>query len=136
MEPWCASYGEQLIAQTPFEIIHFDFLSMPESEKGLKFLLVIKDGFSGHVELVPSASAIAEVVADALLSYFSRFGVVSIWVTDQGTHFRNRVIEELARLMKCRTTSLRLLHTGLTGQLRERIRRSYVPSVYFCRRTA
>ena len=47
------------------------------------------------VELVPCASANAQSVVNALLEWFSRFGVVYIWVSDQGSHFKNAVVKDL-----------------------------------------
>ena len=77
-------------------------MKLPVSTRGFTYLLVLKDDFSKFVELIPSNTADAEVVVESLLNWFSRFGVVPIWVSDQGTHFKNTVMKELARRMKCK----------------------------------
>lgn len=73
---------------------------LPVATNRLTYLLVLKDDFSQFVELVPSCSADAEVVVESLLNWFSRFGMVPIWISDQGTHFKNVVMKELSRRMK------------------------------------
>jgi hypothetical protein len=92
--------GTQAHASRPNEMLHFDFLQMEteaEDAEEMKYVLVIKDDFSGFVELVPSKSATAEVVVEALLAWFKRFGVVTKWVSDQGTHFTAAVMRELGK---------------------------------------
>jgi transposase InsO family protein len=59
------------------------------------YLLVLKDGFSHFCELIPCASANHSVVVDALLQWFSRFGTVQIWISDQGSHFKNAIMAAL-----------------------------------------
>ena len=51
--------GEQLVATRPGQILHFDFLYVGKGEGGFIYLLVLKDGFSGYVALVPSMEATA-----------------------------------------------------------------------------
>ena len=53
------------------------------------------DGFSRFVELVPSATADARTVVDAVLRWFARFGRVHMFVSDQGSHFHNVVVKSL-----------------------------------------
>jgi transposase InsO family protein len=52
---------------------------------------------SGFVEFNECSEATAEMVLAALMDWFSRFGVVYTWVTDQGTHFKNQLIEHLRK---------------------------------------
>ncbi|GMF46803.1 unnamed protein product [Phytophthora fragariaefolia] len=62
-------FGETLVATKPNEILHFDYLSMVEGDGG------------------------------ALIEWFKRFGVVHQWVSDQGAHFRNQIVERLQRAL-------------------------------------
>jgi transposase InsO family protein len=91
--------AETLRATKPNEVIHFDYLSLPRAETGESYVLVLKDGFSGYVELVPSRLCTTDVVVQALLDWFKRFGVVEAWVSDQGAHFKNVVMTELAKIV-------------------------------------
>jgi transposase InsO family protein len=95
-------FGETMQANDRNQVLHFDFLEIGLSYNGLKYLLVLKDGLSQYVELVPCASACAAVVIQALLDWFKRFGIVSIWVSDQGSHFKNNVMTELQKRLRSR----------------------------------
>ncbi len=53
--------------------------------------LVIKDDISHYTELFPAKTPTAEDVANALLDWFSRFGVPSTIVSDATSHFKNKV---------------------------------------------
>ena len=64
-------------------------------EHEYKELLIIEDEFSHFENLVPCISTTAEVAALALQDWFSSYGVVPTWVSDQGSHFKNTVIREL-----------------------------------------
>lgn len=92
-------YGETLRATKPNELLHFDFLSMVEAVGGVKYVLVLKDGMSGFVELVACVAATSDQVYVGLMDWFKRFGVVSQWVSDQGPHFKNQVMERLQRAL-------------------------------------
>ncbi|KAE8951185.1 hypothetical protein PF011_g33033 [Phytophthora fragariae] len=72
---------------------------MVESESGLKYVLVLKDNMSGYVELIACPNPTADYVYTGLMDWFKRFGVVLQWVSDQGAHFRNQVIERLQRAL-------------------------------------
>jgi hypothetical protein len=92
--------GHQLVGDAPNKVLHFDFLTMPSDDHGMKYVLVLKDDFSHHLELVACGEATASATAKCLISYFSRYGVVQTWITDQGPHFRNAVIEDVRRILK------------------------------------
>ncbi|KAE9282551.1 hypothetical protein PR003_g27380 [Phytophthora rubi] len=92
-------FGETLVATKPNELLHFDYLTMVEGEGGLKYVLVLKDGMSGYVELVARLQATADTAYRALIDWFKRFGVVHQWASDQGAHFRNQIIEQLQRAL-------------------------------------
>ncbi|GMF18554.1 unnamed protein product [Phytophthora fragariaefolia] len=90
-------YGPAIHATKPNEVIHFDYLTLPEDEDSHnKYVLVVKDDFSSFTELYPAADPDASTCADALLQWFYRYGIVHQWVSDQGTHFKNEVIKKLA----------------------------------------
>ena len=92
--------GEQLVATAPNQILHFDFVYIGKGKKGMVYILVLRCGFSSMVELVPCTEATAEICAEALLQWFSRYGTVKQWVSDQGPHFKNLVIDAVRRATK------------------------------------
>ena len=95
--PW----GESIIATKPNEVIEFDFLFMEKAHRDAlhkyEYVLVLKDKFSKFVWLHPCIVANADAVVDALLQWCTLFGVPKIWISDQGTHFKNEVMTELNR---------------------------------------
>ncbi|GMF43963.1 unnamed protein product [Phytophthora fragariaefolia] len=84
-------YGAAIHATKPNDVLHFDYLTLPEDENSHnKYVLVVKDDFRGFVELY------ARTCATSLLAWSHRYGVVWQWVSDQGTPFKNQVVHELA----------------------------------------
>ncbi|ETV69828.1 hypothetical protein H257_14451 [Aphanomyces astaci] len=69
----------------------------PLAANGWKYVLVVKDGMSGFCRLFPSATADAESTANALMDWFATHGIVSTWVSDGGTHFKNVVVGKIKR---------------------------------------
>jgi transposase InsO family protein len=93
-------FGETLVATKPNDfLLHFDYLSMIEGAGSVKYVLVLKDGMSGYVELVACLQATSDTAYQALIDWFKRFGVVHQWVSDQGAHFRNQLVEKLQRAL-------------------------------------
>ena len=88
--------GSQLHARVPDEIMNFDFLQLETSIDGFEYLLVIKDDFSGWVELFPNQDPCANCVADAFADLNSRHSAAKIWISDNGSHFKNHIMERLA----------------------------------------
>jgi transposase InsO family protein len=88
--------GEALHAESPNEVFHFDFLYLGRGEDQFTYVLVIKDDFSSFYELFPCRSADSFVVADALIDWFKRFGTPKVFVSDQGSHFKNRLLSSIA----------------------------------------
>ncbi|POM60166.1 hypothetical protein PHPALM_31011 [Phytophthora palmivora] len=74
VQTFVSSLGPALHATKPNEALHFDYLSMPEDEDTQnKYILVIKDDFSGFVELIPGKAADAETCAQGQVEWFARF---------------------------------------------------------------
>lgn len=68
---------------------------MGKSETSHKYILLMNDDLSGYVWLQPAVAVDADAVVEGLLTLFSTFGVMRTWVSDQGSHFKNEVIERL-----------------------------------------
>jgi hypothetical protein len=49
------------------------------SQNGFKYLLLLKDDLSSYLWLVPCKEAAAEETVEALLNWFTTFGVVLHW---------------------------------------------------------
>ena len=92
--------GETIECTERNGVLHFDFLYLGESYGASKYLLVLKDHVSHYCELVVSDQADSTTTVDALLAWHSRFGILSMWVSDNGSHFKNEVVAELSRRLK------------------------------------
>lgn len=90
-------FGEAIHASAPNEVIHFDFLSLPESKSGSQYILVLKDDMSSYCELIVCDEATADTACRGLLDWFKRFGPVTQWVSDRGTHFKNQVLQQVQK---------------------------------------
>ncbi|KAK9972485.1 hypothetical protein ABG768_025789 [Culter alburnus] len=85
------------VPEFPFEHVMMDFIELTPCQ-GYKYCLVIIDMFSKWVECFPSRKADAAAVAKALIrEVVPRWGVPAKLSSDNGTHFVNKVITELAR---------------------------------------
>ena len=91
--------GQQVHADRPNEVLHWDFVRLSEAYNGQLYALVVKDDASKYVKLYPTAEATAEVVAECLMDWFATFGISYFWVSDQGTHFKNEVIKEIQHVL-------------------------------------
>lgn len=97
--PW----GDQLTANAVNEVLAFDFLTLDTglSDTGeMHYVLVMKDLFSGFTLLRPFHAASSESAATGIIEWCTTFGVVSTWLSDQGSHFKNSVVELLAQYFK------------------------------------
>jgi hypothetical protein len=61
----------------------------------MKCVQILKVDLSYFVRLGPTSTADADTTADALKSWFSDFGVVKIWESDRGSHFKYDVVRPL-----------------------------------------
>ncbi|KAF1313127.1 hypothetical protein FI667_g17682, partial [Globisporangium splendens] len=75
------------------EVLHMDLLFMGDTYGPTHYVLVLKDELTHYCELVACDSATSEVAAAAILDWAKRFGMPKTWVSDNGTHFKNQILE-------------------------------------------
>jgi Integrase core domain len=93
--------GTHLHANKPNEILHFDFLYIGLSRDGkYQYLLLFKDDLSGYLWLVPCRTADTAATVDALMRWFAVFGVVLLWISNRGSHFKNEVLRRVQKELK------------------------------------
>jgi hypothetical protein len=75
----------------------FYFVEKPLADAGhsMSYILVLMDDYSRFVDLIACESANAAAAVSALLAWFSRFGSVPHWSSDQGSHFIADVVRDL-----------------------------------------
>ena len=85
--------GEALHAVGPNQLIHCDFLSMPGG-----YVHVIVDDASRFCQLTWHDRCRAQESVEAMQQWFAYFGVVTDWMSDQGPHYKNQVVEGLRKI--------------------------------------
>lgn len=90
-----------LNATMPNQVLHFDYMFVRHAEDGTpgdaEYVLVMLDECTRFVRFVPTAAEDAASTAQAILAWFADYGIVSAFYSDQGTHFNNDVIKQLAK---------------------------------------
>ena len=89
-------------ASKPNEILHIDFLYMGQGTNDKNYCLILKDDFSSYVWLFPCTSADADAAAEAILSWIASFGAVEWFISDQGSHFKNKLIAQITTELEAR----------------------------------
>ena len=71
----------------------------PMAEGGNRYMLTLMDYATRYPEVVPLKRIDAESVAEALVNIFTRVGIPSEIMSDQGTQFVSSVMTEVSRLL-------------------------------------
>ena len=100
-----------------FDIWGMDFMgSFPSSFSNLYILLAV-DYVSKWVEAIPTRTNDAKVVASFLRSHiFTRFGTPRALITDGGTHFCNKLVDNVLRKFDVRHQTALAYHSQTNGQ--------------------
>jgi transposase InsO family protein len=88
---------EALHASKPNEVIHFYYLYMGSSVYDVKFVLIVKDDYSNYVRLKQCKNADAYSAAAVLIEWFAAFGVAQQWVSNQGSHFKIKLMTDIQK---------------------------------------
>lgn len=72
-----------------------DYLFMGTSTDGKKYVLLIRDDLSSYIWLFPTEAATSQAAAEALMTWIAAFGSMEWLISDQGSHFLNRLINDL-----------------------------------------
>ena len=79
-----------------FDVWGIDFMGPFPSSYGNKYILLAVDYVSKWVEVIPTVTCDAKVVLKFLLkNIFLRFGTPKAIVSNEGTHFCNKLFESL-----------------------------------------
>ena len=97
--------GETVHGTRPGEVLYFDYLYVGDSgplgkdglDEGdrLKYILIMMDYLSNFVWLEPTESCTAASTAKHLLRWCKTLGAPEVWVSDNASHFKNRVTKTL-----------------------------------------
>ena len=88
------------------QVISLDYMFVQKVKKGchhcFKYVLVIRDEYSGFCELIPFEAANSENAIDALCKWFARYGIPEVVRSDGGSHFVATVVSEVCRRLGIR----------------------------------
>ena len=88
------------VMSEPFERVAIDIVGpLPRTKSGNKYLLTPIDYGTRYPEAVPLRSTDAATVAAALLSIFTRMGVPREILSDQGSNFLSKLMEEMYKAL-------------------------------------
>ena len=89
------------IVGIPFMKIAIDLIGPiePTSQRGYRWILTIVDYATRYPEAVALRNTDTEAIAEALLSLIARVGIPSCIVSDQGTQFVSKVMQDVSRLL-------------------------------------
>jgi transposase InsO family protein len=88
-----------------FDTVHVDFLSLPETPEGYRYLILFVDSFSRWPEAFATKTQDMTVVADKLYSEIvCRYGAMRRLISDMGASLRSKLVEELCKRMNIKRT--------------------------------
>ena len=103
--------GNQALLQervgAPFERVAIDLIGpLPETDAGMKYLLVAQDYFTKWVEAIPIPNKRSATVADALVKgWVCRFGPPRLLHQDNGSEFTGSVFRQVCALLGIHQTT-------------------------------
>ena len=124
--------GDMHLIDMPFRRVAVDLVGsiLPPSNKGHRYILTLVDYATRYSEAVPPKNIETETVAEALLDVYSRLGIPEEVLSDLGTQFVSKCMEEVLRLLSIKrltTTPYHPICNGLVerfnGILKKMLRR-------------
>ena len=90
--------GRRVVGR-PWQVVAGDIIGpLPRSSKGFEYIVVFQDLFTRWAEAAPIRKANAKAVIGELdRRIFLRFGCPEVFLSDNGTEFKNRVVEDFLR---------------------------------------
>ena len=124
--------GDMPLIDMPFRRVAVDLVGpiSPPSEKGHQYILALVDYATRYPEAVPLKNIETETVAEALMDMYSRLGIPEEVLSDLGTQFVSKCMDEVSRLLSIKrltTTPYHPICNGLVerfnGTLKKMLRR-------------
>ena len=114
----------------PFQVIGIDYCGpLQRTPRENRYVLIITDYFSRHIVAIPLPDCSAETTAEALFNeYFCKFGIPSLIVSDQGSHFRNSLLDNMRLLIGFNHVFSTPYHPQTNGIV-ERFNSTFIPQI-------
>ena len=106
------------IISVPFSRVSMDIVGplIPASAEGHKYILTLIDWATGFPEAVPLKTIDSISVAESLLTIFSRVGIPNEILSDQGSNFTSRLMEQLHKLLGVKPLFSSIYHAAGNGR--------------------
>lgn len=102
----------------PGQVISMDFTDMIRPVLGFRYLLVIDDSFSGWPEAYPCRAETATTVVKHLVNhYIPTHGFPRKIRSDNGTHFKNKHLQDVERMLGLKHNFGSVYHPQSQGQV-------------------
>ncbi|CAM2727912.1 unnamed protein product [Rotaria socialis] len=114
----------------PFQLIGIDYCGpFKRTPRENQYVLCITDYFTRWVIAVALPDCTAQTTAQTIFTeYICRYGVPMSILTDQGTHFKNQLMESMARLIGYNHILSTVYHPQTNGMV-ERFNATFVPQL-------
>ena len=114
----------------PFLLVGIDYCGpLKRTPRENQYVLIITDYFTRHVTAIAPPNCTAETTAQALFNeYFCKYGIPAVILSDQGSHFRNQLMDNLTRLIGYNHIYTTPYHPQSNG-LVERFNATFVPQI-------
>lgn len=106
--------------ETAMDVLKNYVFALQKGQKSNRFILVICDYATRYPEAYPLREFTAKQVANVLLHFFSHVGIPKEVLTDQGTNFMSRILNQVYQLLgikRVRTTPYHPQTDGLVEHL-------------------
>ena len=121
-----APMGEMPIFSVPFQHVAIDIVGPFPRSQGYAYLLTYICLSSKYPEAIPMKTAVAQECAEALLEIFSRNGLPTTVLSDQGTQFIGYVMKRICERMDIQQIQTTPYHPQSNGTV-ERFHGTLVP---------
>ena len=88
---------------------------LPKTKTGYKYILTIVDYATKYPEAIPLKSTHSRVIAEALISVFSRVGLPEEIVSDQGANLVGALMTQLYELLGINNIKTSVYHPEANG---------------------
>ena len=87
--------------EEPFQLIDIDYCGpFKPTPRGNQYVLCITDYFTRWITAIVLPDCLAQITAQTLFNnYICQYGVPLAILSDQGTHFKNQLMESIAKLI-------------------------------------
>ena len=105
------------IITVPFQRVAVDIIGplFPTSKRGKKYILTMVDVATRYPQAAALSIIDSETVAEALISMFSNCGIPNEILTDRGTQFTSKMMQEVHRLLSIKSVTTTPYHAQCNG---------------------